>query len=100
MLESLLSKLDSIERKLTVQNLLQKEIITFDEACLYLDLSSSYLYKLTSTNRIPCYSPMGKKLFFKRIELDQWLTGSRTSTDAEVQQKAADYIARKDRRKK
>ena len=100
MIKKLLEKLESIERKLTEQNLLQKEIINFVEACLYLDLSSSYMYKLTSLNLIPCYAPMGKKLFFKRSELDNWLTSSRSSTIAENEQMAADYIVKKSRAKK
>ncbi|MGC3978263.1 MAG: hypothetical protein QM751_08615 [Paludibacteraceae bacterium] len=52
MQEQILLKLDSIEKRLVEQNLLQKEIFTFAEACLYLDLSSSHLYKLTSSNTI------------------------------------------------
>jgi len=95
---SILSKLDSIEKRLTEQNLLQKEIFTFAEACLYLDLSSSHLYKLTSANAIPCYCPQGKKLYFRRSELDLWLTRSRSASVAEVEQKAADYISGKGRR--
>lgn len=93
--EKILLTLESIERKLTEQNLLQKEIITFAEACLYLDLSSSHLYKLTSSNTIPCYCPQGKKLYFRRQELDLWLTRSRSASVAEVEQKAADYISAK-----
>ena len=96
--EKILLTLESIERKLTEQNLLQKEIITFAEACLYLDLSSSHLYKLTSSNTIPCYCPQGKKLYFRRSELDLWLTRSRSASVAEVEQKAADYISGKGRR--
>ena len=98
MQENILLKLDSIEKRLIEQNLLQKEIITFAEACLYLDLSSSHLYKLTSSNTIPCYCPQGKKLYFRRQELDLWLTRSRSASVAEVEQKAADYISAKGRR--
>jgi excisionase family DNA binding protein len=98
--EKILLTLESIERKLTEQNLLQKEIITFAEACLYLDLSSSHLYKLTSSNTIPCYCPQGKKLYFRRLELDTWLTRTRSASVAEVEQRAADYISSKGRRVK
>lgn len=100
MQENILNKLTSIERRLMEQNLLQKEIFTFAEACLYLDLSSSHLYKLTSRNTIPCYCPQGKKLYFRRSELDLWLTRSRSASIAEVEQKAADYISTKGRRVK
>lgn len=46
---------------------------TFLEACKYLNLKPSYLYKLTSLKKIPCYKPSGKKLFFYRRELDEWI---------------------------
>lgn len=94
MQDNILQKLDSIEQRLIEQNLLQKEIINFNEACLYLNLSSSYLYKLTSTNAIPCYCPQGKKLYFKRTELDTWLTNSRNKSADEIAQQAANYIAK------
>ncbi len=97
MQENILQKLDSIERRLTEQNLLQKEIFNFNETCVYLDLSSSHLYKLTSANAIPCYCPQGKKLYFKRVELDLWLTSHRNSTKEEIEQQSADYIVKKGR---
>ena len=100
MQENILNKLTSIERRLMEQNLLQIEIFTFAETCLYLDLSSSHLYKLTSSNTIPCYCPQGKKLYFRRSELDLWLTRSRSASTAEVEQKAADYLSSKGRRAK
>lgn len=95
MQENILQRLESIEQRLVEQNLLQKEIFTFAEACLYLDLSSSHLYKLTSGNAIPCYCPQGKKLYFRRAELDAWLTCHRNTTANEVEQQAANYIAKK-----
>lgn len=97
MQENILQRLESIENRLIEQNLLQKEIFTFAEACLYLDLSSSHLYKLTSGNAVPCYCPQGKKLYFRRAELDVWLTSHRNNTAAEVEQQAANYIVRKGR---
>ena len=84
-MDEIIKKLISIEQRLIEQNLLQKEIITFAEACLYLDLSSSHLYKLTSSNTIPCYCPQGKKLYFRRLELDSWLTRTRSASVAEVE---------------
>jgi excisionase family DNA binding protein len=100
MQENILSKLDAIEQRLVEQNLLQKEIINFAEACLYLDLSSSHLYKLTSANAVPCYCPQGKKLYFRRAELDLWLTSRRNASASEVEQKAANYITKRGRAKR
>src|SRR5574344_2236912 len=98
-MDEIIKKLTSIEQRIIEQNLLQKEIINFAEACLYLDLSSSHLYKLTSANAIPCYCPQGKKLYFRRTELDLWLTSHRNATKEEVEQQAANYIVKKGRTK-
>jgi excisionase family DNA binding protein len=62
-----------------------------------LELSQSHLYKLTSAGSIPHYKPNGKKLYFNREELDQWLLRNRNATNDEIEQQAADYLIRKGR---
>jgi excisionase family DNA binding protein len=51
-----------------------KNVLTFSEAVKYTGFKSSYLYKLTSSGRIPHYKPIGKLIFFKRLELEEFLT--------------------------
>lgn len=80
----ILQKLGNIECLLSEARLLKKEVLTFKEAAQYLDLSESYLYKLTHTRSIPHYSPQGKKLYFKRKELDQWLTSCKRPSSEEM----------------
>jgi len=41
---------------------LSKNVLSFDEASKFLNLSKSYLYKLTSGNLIPHYKPQGKMM--------------------------------------
>lgn len=92
----ILEKLTEIANKLDEQNLLQKTTLNFDEACKYLDVSASHLYKLTSTKQIPHFCPQGKKLYFKRDELDAWLQRNRQKADGpEID--AADLIHRSTR---
>jgi excisionase family DNA binding protein len=91
----ILNKLDSISRMLREQNLLKKEVLTFSEATDYLSVSSSHLYKLTSGNIIPFYKPNNKKIFFKRSELDAWLTSNRVEPNSEIEDKANAYLIRK-----
>jgi len=89
----ILDKLTEIANKLDEQNLLQKSTLNFNEACKYLDVSPSHLYKLTSTKQIPHFCPQGKKLYFKREELDAWLQRNRqTADDSETD--AADLVIR------
>lgn len=50
-----------------------KNMLTFDEACRYLGVSESLLYKLTSTKDVPHFKPRGKMLYFPRRN---WTHGS------------------------
>jgi excisionase family DNA binding protein len=96
--ELIFQKLNQIEQKLDEQNLLKKEVLNFSEACQYLDISESHLYKLTSRKQVPHFCPQGKKLYFNRMELDQWLQTNRKNTTEEVEREATDYILNNRRR--
>lgn len=92
--EIILQKLQSIEKLLAEQNLLQKDVLNLQEASTYTGLSTSNIYKLTSTNQIPFYCPQGKKIYFNRKELDQWLQQNRNVTTGELDNEANDYLLR------
>jgi excisionase family DNA binding protein len=96
-MDEILKRLDKIERLIESQNLVQKDVLNFNEACAYLELSQSHLYKLTSTRQIPHFCPQGKKLYFNRHELDAWLQRNRQSTTEEVEKQATNYIIKKGR---
>ena len=74
---------------------LNKEIFNFNDACQFLDYSKSYLYKLTHSRQIPHYKPNGKKLYFKRSDLEAWLLRNRVKTASEIEQEAIDYVVKK-----
>ncbi len=93
----ILEKLSIIEQKLEEQNLLKKEVLNFNEAIRYLDISASHMYKLTSQKLIPHFCPQGKKLYFNRIELDEWLQRNRQVTEDEIESMAANYIMKNKR---
>lgn len=88
----ILEKLTEIANRLDEQNLLKKSVINFNDACKYLDASPSHLYKLTSTRQIPHFCPQGKKLYFKREELDTWLQRNRQSTNAEIAEQVSNEL--------
>jgi excisionase family DNA binding protein len=90
-MDELFKRLDKIEKLITSQGILMKDVLNFDEGCEYLDLSPSHVYKLTSTGGVPHYKPNGKKIYFKRAELDQWLLRNRTTTVDEIEAKAASF---------
>lgn len=82
------------ERQGNIETLLlsQKKVLSFDEVAVYTGLSRSHLYKLTSTGGIPCYKPSGKRIYFDRDEVDQWLLRNRKATTAEIDQQASTYL--------
>lgn len=88
----ILEKLNKLELRIGEQNLLMKEVLNFNDACNYLDISASHLYKLTSQKSIPHFCPQGKKLYFNRTELDEWLQRNRQSSTDEIETMAANYL--------
>ena len=48
-------------------------MLSFKESLLYLDVSDSLLYKLTSNRAITYFKPNGGKLYFKKSDLDNWM---------------------------
>ena len=66
-----------------------KEVLTSDEAAMYLGVSKSCLYKWTMNRQIPHYkSPTGKMCFFNRKEVEAWMQSSRVSTESELTEQA------------
>ena len=55
------------------------EILNINQAGYYLRLSKSGIYKLTMNRLIPHFK-MSKKIYFKRIELDEWISKHRIKT--------------------
>ncbi|MFC2083662.1 helix-turn-helix domain-containing protein [Bacteroidota bacterium] len=69
--------------------------IPLDEACKYLNVSKSYLYKLTYRNKIPHYKPNGKKIYFLKSDLKNWLLRNPVRADTELERDAINYVVNK-----
>jgi excisionase family DNA binding protein len=96
-MDEILNRLNEIQKMIESQGLYSKEVLNFTDACAYLELSQSHLYKLTSNGVIPFYKPNGKKIYFRRTELDSWLLRNRTDSQDEIDRRAADYLISKGR---
>jgi excisionase family DNA binding protein len=90
--EIILNELKELRKLIIDQNLLKKDVLNFSEACQYLDISESHLYKLTSRKQIPHFCPQGKKLYFNRHEMDNWLQQNRQISNDEIEKQATDYL--------
>jgi len=86
----LLSKIEDILSNRTGAEQYSKPL-NFEETLNYLSCSKSYLYKLTSGNKIP-HSKRGKKLYFEKKALDQWLLTNKVKTVSEIQEEAEAYL--------
>lgn len=84
-------RVEELERKM----FLNKNILSFDEASEFLNLSKSYLYKLTSANLISHYKPQGKMLYFEKTELEAWLRQNPVKTQNQIELDAQKYVLNK-----
>lgn len=73
----------------------QKSVLTFDEVASFTGLSKSYLYKLTSTGRIPHSKPHGKVLYFERSQVENWLLQNPIKTAEQVDKEATTFVTLK-----
>lgn len=84
-------RLSQTEAATLTANIVSKEILTFDEACIYMGVSKSFMYKCTSTNRIAHFKPSGRMIYFKKEDLTAWMLQNRVSTSDEIGMKATAY---------
>jgi excisionase family DNA binding protein len=61
----------------------QDRIISIEEACTFLNLAKQTLYGFTSKNEIP-FIKRGKKLYFRKSDLEKWLLEGKRKTKAEI----------------
>lgn len=83
------TELQQIKQLLLLFN--NKTVLTPDEVSLMYGLSKDYLYHLTSERVISFHKPNGKKIFFDKEEVENWLLQNRQDTVEETQQKATLY---------
>ncbi len=88
--------ISNIQKQLDrIEDILKGQVdkpLSFNEASKYLNLSKSYLYKLTSRNDIPYYKPNGKLVYFSKLELDKWILKNPIKTKKKIEQMAESYV--------
>lgn len=70
---------------------MEKKILTIENVAEMLGVSKSYVYKLTSKRILPHYKPMGKVVYFKREEIEDWIFRNRMTTGEELEMQAVNY---------
>ncbi len=88
-------ELQSYFKEQPIHNLPTKSIIlSIDEVCEYAKISKSHCYKLTSQNLIP-HSKKGKRLYFNKVEIDNWLLGNPIKTSSQIAEESKNYLKSK-----
>ena len=90
-----MESIDIAKRLANIESMLQsqKNVLTFDEGATFMGVSHSCLYKMTMTGTVPHYKPRGKMIYFDRAEIESWLLQNRITPAAEIEAKAATYVA-------
>jgi excisionase family DNA binding protein len=101
-LEIILEKLDRIEKAIDKLNsggpIAQlNDRMNIKELAAYLKISLSAIYKFTSTGTIPHYKN-GKRLFFKREEINEWIFTTKINTAYDIEREATEYIQKNPRK--
>jgi excisionase family DNA binding protein len=65
----ILKELQEIKKLL----LLQKDVLTLNEFCLYAGISKNQAYHLTSSGQVEFYRPFGKMIYFDKEEVIDFL---------------------------
>ena len=61
-----------------------KRVLNIDEASEFLGYKKSYIYRLTSMGVLPYSKPNGKKLYFDRDKLEEWMLSNPNETNIDV----------------
>ena len=69
-----------------------KEVLTLEEASLFLGLSKSQLYKLTASAAIPHYKPGGKYIYFDYVDLIEWVRQNPVKSKRQHELDAVRYV--------
>jgi excisionase family DNA binding protein len=69
-----------------------EEILSLNEAAKFLCASKSFVYKMTSQKLIPHYIPSGKKIYFKKSDLENWLLKNRIPSGSELETVTECYL--------
>lgn len=74
---------------------LQKDILSLKEAAVYMDISESLLYKLTSRSEINFSKPNNGRIYFKKSDLNNWMLQNASQSTNSLESGVLNYLAKK-----
>ena len=57
-----------------------KDVLTVEEAAMFLGLSKSFVYKMTHEGSLPFYKPNGKVCYFEKAALLDWMLSTKVAS--------------------
>ena len=94
--ETLLLKVESHDHRIEMlENILNaaKEVLTLEEAAVFMGISKSSLYKMTHKHELPFYRPNGKLIYFEKAELLKWMRQVRSMSEDEIRETAVQHMS-------
>ena len=94
--ETILLKMESQNNRIKVlEHILfdAKDVLTLEEAALFMGISKSSLYKMTHKHELPFYRPNGKLIYFEKAELVKWMRQNRSMTEEEIKETAIQQMS-------
>jgi len=82
---------EALEKYFGKVNDLHKDILDVVGVAEYIDMSPSYIRKLVSQGKIPYRKPWGKRLYFVKLEIDEYII-SKSKGKFDADSAADDYI--------
>jgi len=92
-LENQLARIEILFAGVESQKINHSKWFSLNELVEYLPThpAKATVYGWIHATKIP-HSKKGKRLFFKKSEIDEWLQSGRRKTDIEIEREADDYL--------
>lgn len=71
---------------------IEERPMSLADAAIYLNISKSFLYKLTCKNLITYFKPNNKKIYFLKSDLNNYLLRNKKKSQTELEQEAINYV--------
>lgn len=86
--EEIKKQLDRIEQYAMIA---AKNVLNIKEAAIILGMSVEGVRFIVRNGKIPSYKPNPHRIYFKKSELEDWMTQNRSKSTAEIESEAEAY---------
>jgi len=99
--EALNAKVDNLTMLLQSKKPTEKvnDLLNIQEAAIFLNLSKATLYCKVNKRELP-YMKQGKRLYFSREELTNYIKSGKVLSDKEIEENADNFLSNSKKRRK